>query len=744
MAKYIKRAGIVFFILVISCLLIVGSVFAVDMFKADNKDDISNLKGVGIANDKRAFSDYTPEIVLEGDSTELVNLFEQAIQLSIQEDREVKLQLNNDWTAPYTDEDRKFGDTTLECINIYGTLMVPPNANITLDLNGYTIDRGLEKKDSLNREKYRRLFYVSGTFTIFDNTYDAEIIKDIYNTSMYDKHRLSTKIRDLPMGKLTGGASMNNGCLSVEAGGTLNFYSGIVMANYAGNEGGGIGVGPNSTLNVYGGCIIDNEAEFNAGAITCSGGIVNIYDSFIMNNVAKKYGAGVYISGYSKNNISSRGQLEIHNTIISHNLSDFGAGVAVYSDANCNIYDTEVAFNNSNSNSAGIIVWGDSSRLDIHNSKIHNNYSRYIEEGETGGTGILSRSELYVYDTEISNNHFEAIVDSVVYGSGVLVTNGTAYFENVTITKNDISSVINDGKHSYGGGCAIMGTSTNFTIAQNVKIYDNFAHNQPSDLRLEKGQLINVKGLQSNNDSSYIGIKLADNYDNIITSGFANNNSCNPKDIFFSNDGTRVATLNQNEVSFEQTVVSDKYDYIYLQNNKRNNYANNNLTHAVNDFDKSKIFNDGMLVLGNISPNTSVNSFIQNIKFDKTNVKLYDSNGKLIFNQGKTIENMDESLYDKRFDLAVGTGWKLETYNGNVKIEEFKLSVLGDINGDGRISASDIVYLRELAQNKALFNSLSVERKLACLIDNRGKFTQADAEIIKAVIEKESNIELYF
>ena len=101
-------------------------------------------------------------------------------------------------------------------------------------------------------------------------------------------------------------------------------------------------------------------------------------------------------------------------------------------------------------------------------------------------------------------------------------------------------------------------------------------------------------------------------------------------------------------------------------------------------------------------------------------------------------------MYDKRFDLAVGTGWKLETYNGNVKIEEFKLSVLGDINGDGRISASDIVYLRELAQNKALFNSLSVERKLACLIDNRGKFTQADAEIIKAVIEKESNIELYF
>ena len=70
----------------------------------------------------------------------------------------------------------------------------------------------------------------------------------------------------------------------------------------------------------------------------------------------------------------------------------------------------------------------------------------------------------------------------------------------------------------------------------------------------------------------------------------------------------------------------------------------------------------------------------------------------------------------------------METYNGNVKIEEFKLSVLGDINGDGRISASDIVYLRELAR----------------LIDNRGKFTQADAEIIKAVIEKESNIELYF
>ena len=99
----------------------------------------------------------------------------------------------------------------------------------------------------------------------------------------------------------------------------------------------------------------------------------------------------------------------------------------------------------------------------------------------------------------------------------------------------------------------------------------------------------------------------------------------------------------------------------------------------------------------------------------------------------------DDKMY------SVGTGWILETYGeNNVKIESISLSVLGDVNGDGRISASDVSYLRQIANDSILFDSLSVEKKLASIVLNKGSVTSADAEIIRNVLGKLLEIELFF
>ena len=115
----------------------------------------------------------------------------------------------------------------------------------------------------------------------------------------------------------------------------------------------------------------------------------------------------------------------------------------------------------------------------------------------------------------------------------------------------------------------------------------------------------------------------------------------------------------------------------------------------------------------------------------------------MLFRSGSAMGIAPELLNNGK-ELAVGTGWYLK-YNIKPGVTEtIYLSVLGDVNGDGRLSASDVSYLRQIASDKALYESLSLEKKLACTIINKGEVTTADAEIVKNVIEKIFNINIFF
>ena len=70
--------------------------------------------------------------------------------------------------------------------------------------------------------------------------------------------------------------------------------------------------------------------------------------------------------------------------------------------------------------------------------------------------------------------------------------------------------------------------------------------------------------------------------------------------------------------------------------------------------------------------------------------------------------------------------------------------MLGDINGDGRISASDVIYLREIANDTELYNNLNAEVKLASLIINKGKVTSADSEILINIMNYNVKIDIFY
>ena len=206
----------------------------------------------------------------------------------------------------------------------------------------------------------------------------------------------------------------------------------------------------------------------------------------------------------------------------------------------------------------------------------------------------------------------------------------------------------------------------------------------------------------------------------------------------------------KNELEYEYEIIhpgivlkdSSKLDYIYLDNNFRKGYKENKLIHKVNDSEKTTIDSGNIYIIGNIKVNTTLNSFISNIRNESKLLKVYGAKGELIYD-GISCNGLIAESVENYF---VGTGFKLELYDSStdtVPSDTIYLSVLGDINGDGRINASDVSYLRQVANDSTLLENMPLERQLACMINNKGGITEVDSEILRNYIGKEIDLEKF-
>ncbi len=169
-------------------------------------------------------------------------------------------------------------------------LTVPAGKTLTLDLNGYVLDRGLD-----SAAEGGNVITNNGTLTIKSST-DGGVITGGYNTG-------------------SGGGIVNNGTLTVESGSisgngakegggvcnaasaTMTVTGGVFGKNTATQYGGG-GIVNFGTLTVTGGTITRNSVPMN-GAGIWNGGTLNLEGGRIMANQAGsgQNGGGIYFTG---------------------------------------------------------------------------------------------------------------------------------------------------------------------------------------------------------------------------------------------------------------------------------------------------------------------------------------------------------------------------------------------------------------------------------------------------------------
>ena len=184
-------------------------------------------------------------------------------------------------------------------------LTVPPGREVTLDLNGYTLDRDLSdgeaKEDGYVLRNEGKLTITSsssgqaGTIKGGNNTGNGG---GIYNTGTLE----------IQNGTITGNSSSKDGG-GIYNTGTLLFERGSVSGNTAELSGGGIR-NYGGTVTIDGQAVIaDNTAQRNHGGGICvseSSSALNLYGGAITRNTAGGQGGGimadgtVHVEGYPK------------------------------------------------------------------------------------------------------------------------------------------------------------------------------------------------------------------------------------------------------------------------------------------------------------------------------------------------------------------------------------------------------------------------------------------------------------
>jgi len=699
MTKGIKRAIVYLLILAIIFLTLCTAVLAKnnEVLKIQNDVNVENNESQPVVDIGKTYTD------IAGSSATIISKWNEVRAESYTLNKFVKIVLNSDWV-------------------LEGALQLDNYQRIIIDLNGHSITRSNLTSPVANGN----IIAVKGqaTLHIEDSVFasdpngileKAEQLSDNMTLDEYaDNPDLweeqskklvqdivdATGIGYIGGGNVTdaGGAIwVSNATLQVDGGmicnsschgagggiyiggqtSVLQFNNGIVCSNFSNSGNGGGGVYSDSPIcNINGGLFVGNRTINRGSAIRIDAGK--------MSNCVVKRNWQVMMGSLYLNNHS---RLMLTNVRVEGNVSTDSSGAGAY----------------ITGNETGSII-------DMYNVSFIGNKCLGNTEDSGGGIQICYASSVYLQDCIFKDNYATA------GGAGIDFSSKGTW--------DKTSKLQIGGFLDMSGNVIADGTNCDIKIKSNGKI------------RIESPLKMNEEN--TNQKPIYLSFVSKDGLFHTFTSSYSTfPHDIDPNKYFTCGIDDYAVVLSSNgELMFAKNSEACEYDFMFLENNKRKNYSENEKIHGYNDSDIQNY------ILGKILTNTSVKYFVERLAplgIDKNNMKLYDGKNKLIYENGSAGYGISESLLDNGKELAVGTGWYFIA-NG----ETIYLSVLGDVNGDGRISASDVSYLRQIANDSTLYESLSLEKKLASMVINKGKVTSADAEIVRNAIDKLLTINIFF
>ncbi len=786
MTKYIKRAGTVFFVLVISLLLFIGIILTLNA--TNSNEDFSDLENKDIQTVAEKY--YS----LSGSTYDKANTWNEAVTYSVNNSATVEVRLLSDWTTEY---DRSIYVYTFgfgSGFTSNGGIYVPAGAKITLNLNGYSLIGVGNMIDFIS---------IYGQLTIsYSPSETKDYLREILTGNVTGSKLTGTNLSGNPLirvsgssarfyfngGYITGNSvyvsgSTNYGFISVENGAFCQLSVGGIYKN---SVSGSIN---NSYIYaaVKGPCsigdiVIIEDYNANMSGINADGGKINInsggdgyiygsskYDIYLDDNSKIEF-LGSHASGvYGVSATPGRFFTKNYPYLASGNPMKY------FKFKNPNISEHFAVVANSTSE----VKFVPKSQMTIITKPTRGTSSNYIIEygttyypvgydastmnidgayGSSIGTHTAKLEPKSGYLWKDSNKYEELIfqyqvvkkrlvkptliTSTYVYNGGYMKPQwnnyANAYFTSSgEVSKKNVGTyVVTISLKSPDNSCWSDNTTTPISFewritekpiekpltGNNVFLFSDSAYEYMPE-GFVSSQMTISNNIQTNVGKYKAIIALKPNYK------WA--------------DDTMTALEFDYEIILPGIIVEDNlnWDYLYLQNNFRKSYSVNYI-HRLNDSNVALADGKTRYVIGNINANTKISTFLDNIGNDIKLIKIYNQYDNIIYDgiasNGEIIESVGKQL--------IATGFRVELFENVTATTAFDtvyLSVLGDINGDGRITAMDLAIINEMAKDDNVINSMEIEYQLAALVNNKGGITSVDSEILNNVMSGELDLNLF-